>query len=197
MRGDGTLFTLFVGRYRSRSGINEPQSLLEETNVLRRCAVEGEPTCMESRRTTPRFLTRRLGVCFSSDANFAVHVVLRARGSTARRRSLRAGRITAENNRRPPSTNLRLRSAPPSAIGLKDVYCIAEPTHEQREGGPHTSRSGLELSRRGTKQTNTKDTNQWSPDDLFVRRFATHRHDCDSIQPHTLLTIERPSSVIS
>ena len=68
---------------------------------------------------------------------------------------------------------------------------------EQQEGGPHTSRSGLELSRRGTKQTNTKDTNQWSPDDLFVRRFATHRHDCDSIQPQTLLTIERLLSDIS
>ena len=76
------------------------------------------------------------------------------------------------NSRRPPSTNLRLRSAPPSAIGLKDVYCVARPTHEQQEGGPHTSRSGLQLGRRGTKQTNTKDTNQWSPDDLFVRRFA-------------------------
>ena len=180
----------------NRSGIYWPQRLLEETNVLRRCAVAGEPTCMESRRTTRRFLTRRLGFFFD-DANCAACVVLHARGSTARRRSLRPGRITAENNRRPPSTNLRLRSAPPSAIGLKDAYCVAEPTHEQQEGGPHTSRSGLELSRRGTKQTNTKDTNQWSPDDLFVRRFATHRHDCDSMQPQTLLTIERLLSDIS
>ena len=147
---------------------------------------------MESRRTT-----RRLGVCFSSDANCAACVVLRARGSTVRRRSLRAGRITAENNRRPPSTNLRLRSS--SAFCDRfEGRALRRRTNARTTGrwSAHKSQWFAAQSERNTGDEHKRH------ESMVARRFirttvTTHRHDRDSIQPHTLLTIERLLSDIS